>query len=298
MSDHRGIRHVEIGVADLARSLDFYRDLLDLTPMDTSGEGPGVAWLSAGSVLLKLVETGDGDLGGWVNDDLQRGIRHIGFKVGDVDLRAERVRDAGVPFTLPPLDAVGGVRIAFFQDPDGTHLEITDNYLRYHRVASPELAERERLAALSRPRTAPPVFDHVAVTSADLDAALAFYRDTLGYEVIGRRRGSGGVHVHGSHDREPLGPRPVPARLPARRRRRRRPGGGGPSAGRSRCQGGGGRPARRPGRRAPRDPLTETLEVSSRRRAAPAGPDPLSDRLSGLGRALAGLVLGVLGDTT
>lgn len=182
----RDIRHVEIGVADLARSLDFYRDLLDLTPGEGPAESPGVAWLSAGPVLLKLVETGDGDLGGWVNDDLQRGIRHIGFKVGDVDLRAERVRDAGVPFTLPPLDAVGGVRIAFFQDPDGTHLEITDNYLRYHRVASPELAERERLATLSRPRTAPPVFDHVAVTWGGLDAALAFYRDTLGYEVIGQ----------------------------------------------------------------------------------------------------------------
>ncbi|GIH65721.1 hypothetical protein Msi02_65380 [Microbispora siamensis] len=186
VSDHKGIRHVEIGVADLARSLDFYRDLLDLTPAEGPAESAGVAWLPAGSVLLKLVETGDGDLGGWVNDDLQRGIRHIGFKVGDVDLRAERVRDAGVPFTLPPLDAVGGVRIAFFQDPDGTHLEITDNHLRYHRVASPQLAERERLAALSRPRTAPPVFDHVAVTSAGLDAALAFYRDTLGYEVIGQ----------------------------------------------------------------------------------------------------------------
>ncbi|MEV7803856.1 VOC family protein [Microbispora sp. NPDC088329] len=186
MADHRGIRHVEIGVADLTRSIDFYRDLLDLPPAEGPAGSPGVAWLAAGSVLLKLVETGDGDLGGWVNDDLQRGIRHIGFKVGDVDLRAERVRDAGVPFTLPPLDAVGGVRIAFFQDPDGTHLEITDNHLRYHRVASPELAERERLAALSRPRTAPPVFDHVAVTSADLDAALAFYRDTLGYEVIGQ----------------------------------------------------------------------------------------------------------------
>ncbi|NJP24224.1 VOC family protein [Microbispora hainanensis] len=186
MSDHEGIRHVEIGVADLVRSLDFYRDLLDLAPAEGPAAAPGVAWLSAGPALLKLVETTEGDLGGWVNDDLQRGIRHIGFKVGDVDLRAERVRDAGVPFTLPPLDAVGGVRIAFFQDPDGTHLEITSGYLRYHRVASPDLAERERLAALSRPRTAPPVFDHVAVTSADLDAALAVYRDRLGYEVIGQ----------------------------------------------------------------------------------------------------------------
>ena len=181
-----GIRHVEIGASDLDRSLDFYRDLLDLRPADEPPEAPGVRWLSAGPVLLKLVDVGPGSLGGWVNDDLQRGIRHIGFKVGDVDLRAQRIRDAGVRFTLEPLDAVGGVRIAFFQDPDGAHLEIIDKHLDYHTVVTPELAERERIAAQHRPREAKPSFDHVAVTAGDLDATLAFYRDTLGYQVIGQ----------------------------------------------------------------------------------------------------------------
>jgi catechol 2,3-dioxygenase-like lactoylglutathione lyase family enzyme len=180
-----GIRQVEIGVRDLARSLDFYRGLLDLRPADAPSP-PGTRLLDAGPVTLKLVEAGDGDLGGWVTDDLQRGVRHIGFTVGDVDLRAQRVRDAGVPFTLPPVDAVGGVRIAFFQDPDGTHLEIIDAHLTYHVVASPDLADRERAAAEARPREASPSFGHVAVTVRDLDAALAFYRDTLGYRVIGQ----------------------------------------------------------------------------------------------------------------
>jgi catechol 2,3-dioxygenase-like lactoylglutathione lyase family enzyme len=183
-----GIRYVEIGASDLDRSLDFYRDLLDLHPTDGPAAAPGIRWLSAGPVLLKLVEIGPGGLGGWVNDDLQRGIRHLGFKVGDVDLRAQRVRDAGVPFTLEPLDAVGGVRIAFFQDPDGAHLEIIDKHLEYHRVVTPVLAERERAAAAHRPREAGPSFDHVAVTVEDLDATLALYRDTLGYQVIGQIR--------------------------------------------------------------------------------------------------------------
>ncbi|MFG1708857.1 VOC family protein [Nonomuraea sp. M3C6] len=179
------IHHIEIGVSDLARSVDFYRDLLDLKPVG-GGQDASIARLSAGPVTLDLVEVAGGSLGGWVNDDLQRGVRHIGFKVGDVDLRAERVRDAGVPFTLPPLDAVGGVRLAFFQDPDGTHLEIIDKYLQYHVIGSAELAARERAAARARPRDAAPAFDHVAVTAADLDAALAFYRDMLGYELIGQ----------------------------------------------------------------------------------------------------------------
>ena len=183
-----GIRYVEIGASDLDRSLDFYQDLLDLHPTDEPPPAPGVRWLAAGPVLLRLVDVGPGGLGGWVTDDLQRGIRHIGFKVGDVDRRAERVRDAGIPFTLPPMDAVGGVRIAFFQDPDGAHLEFIDKHLQYHQVFAADLAERERAAAARRPPDAAPDFDHVAVTVDDLDAALAFYRDALGYRLIGQIR--------------------------------------------------------------------------------------------------------------
>jgi catechol 2,3-dioxygenase-like lactoylglutathione lyase family enzyme len=183
-----GIRYIEIGASDLARSLDFYQGLLGFRPAEVAWSRPdGSRWLAAGPALIKLVDVGAGDLGGWDHaDDLQRGIRHVGWKVGDVDLQAERLRDAGVEFTIEPTDAVGDVRLAFFRDPDGALLEIIDGHLHYHTVWSAELAEREREAAARRPRTAGPAFDHVAVTVEDLDATLAFYRDALGYEVIGQ----------------------------------------------------------------------------------------------------------------
>jgi catechol 2,3-dioxygenase-like lactoylglutathione lyase family enzyme len=192
-----GFQFAEIGSSDMDRTLDFYRSLLDFS---TTEDVPWpadkrVRWLTSGGVLLKIVDVGDGDPGGWHDDDLQRGERHIGFKVGDVDHRAERVRDAGVEFTIPPTDAVGDVRLCFFDDPDGTRLEFIDGHLTYHEVVTPELAERERVAAQRRPREAPPAFDHVAVTVADLPATLAYYRDTLGYPVIGELR----------HDQDPRG---------------------------------------------------------------------------------------------
>jgi catechol 2,3-dioxygenase-like lactoylglutathione lyase family enzyme len=192
-----GFQFAEIGSSDIDRTVDFYRSLLDFAVTEDVPWPPakGVHWLTAGPVLLKIVETGGGDLGGWRNDDLQRGLRHIGFKVGDVDLRAERVRAAGVAFTVEPTDAVGGVRLCFFDDPDGTRLEFIDGHLTYHEVVSRELAGRERVAADRRPKDAPPVFDHVATTVADLDTTLAYYRDTLGYEVIGELR----------HDQDPRG---------------------------------------------------------------------------------------------
>jgi catechol 2,3-dioxygenase-like lactoylglutathione lyase family enzyme len=183
-----GIRYVEIGASDLARSLDFYQGLLGFRPAGGVGwsRGQRAHWLEAGPALVRLVDVGAGDLGGWDHDDdLQRGIRHVGWKVGDVDLQAERLRDAGVVFTIEPTDAVGDVRLAFFLDPDGALLEVIDGHLHYHTTYSAELAERERAAAAQRPRTAGPAFDHVAVTVEDLDKTLAFYRDALGYELIG-----------------------------------------------------------------------------------------------------------------
>jgi catechol 2,3-dioxygenase-like lactoylglutathione lyase family enzyme len=186
-----GITHVEIGVSDVSRSMDFYQGLLGFRPAhsDPAPAGPGVHWLAAGPAFLKLVEVGrGGSLGGWVNDDLQRGMRHVGMKVGDVPLQAEKLRDAGVKFTIEPTEAVGDVRLAFFTDPDGTLLEIIDGHLHYHETWSSELANREREAAERRPREAGPSFDHVAVTVADLDDTLCFYSETMGYEVIGQLR--------------------------------------------------------------------------------------------------------------
>jgi catechol 2,3-dioxygenase-like lactoylglutathione lyase family enzyme len=122
-------------------------------------------------------------------------MRHFGLKVGDVFRQAERLRAAGVEFVIEPTAAVGDVNLAFFRDPDGTLLEFIDGHLSYHSVTTPELADRERRLAEERPAGAGPVFDHVAVTVADLDATLAFYRDRLGYPVIGRL----------VHDQDPRG---------------------------------------------------------------------------------------------
>jgi catechol 2,3-dioxygenase-like lactoylglutathione lyase family enzyme len=192
-----GVDYVEIGIRDRERSLDFYQGVLGFPRVEPpTPSRRGITWLDAGSsslagasTLLALAET-DEDGGaspalGWRPDDLQKGFRHIGFKVGDVAAYAERLRDAGTTFTLEPLEAVGGVHLAFFTDPDGTLLEIIDGHLHYDRVWSGERVRQEETAASSRSPGAGPVFDHVAVTVEDLDAALRLYRDELGYELIG-----------------------------------------------------------------------------------------------------------------
>ncbi|MEB3371655.1 VOC family protein [Saccharopolyspora mangrovi] len=177
------IRHVEIGCRNLARSQEFYTGLLGFTELARES---GISWLDAGPARVKLVEVGEGDLGGWAPDDLQCGMRHFGMKVGDVDARAAELRDAGVEFTTHPKDAHGDVRITFFTDPDGTLLEFVEGAVRHDETHSPELAAEDLAAHQTRPRDAGPVFDHIAVTVPDLQEALDFYVRTLGARVIGK----------------------------------------------------------------------------------------------------------------
>lgn len=183
MTEATAIRFLEIGCRSISRSLDFYQGLLGFHPV---AEEPGACWLDAGNARLKLVEVPSGDLGGWSGDDLQCGIRHFGMRVGDVDVHAARLREAGVPLTTEPREARGGVRIAFFTDPDGALLEFVAGSVEHDEVHAPELAERDRAVHESLTPESAPVFDHVAVTAPDLEQALDFYVRTMGAEVIGQ----------------------------------------------------------------------------------------------------------------
>ena len=180
-----GLEHAEIAVSDMERSLVFYRDLLGFQVAGERAGEPGVRWLDAGRGLIKLVEVGPtGHTGGWENNNLQRGIRHFAMKVGDVDAYSERLAAAGVEFTITPRTAAGDVRLSFFLDPDGALMEFVANPPSYDPVWSEELALQE-WAVQPRPDD-PPRFEHVAVTVADLDSSLHFYRERYGMEVVGQ----------------------------------------------------------------------------------------------------------------
>ena len=186
-----GLRRVQLGSRDLERSADFYRGLLGFEEVPVPAAGPCRSRLfAAGSVLIEVVAVGDaGDLGGWVNDDLQGGIRHFGMKVGNVDRQIGRLEAAGVTVVSAPTNVLGDVRIAFFLDPDGARLEFIEGNLAYQHVSSQSLAAAEAATHLAPDDG--PRFDHVALTVSDLPSALQFWRDRMGFEVIGEIRHHG-----------------------------------------------------------------------------------------------------------
>ncbi|WP_426625653.1 VOC family protein [Leifsonia sp. McL0607] len=167
------IESVLLNVTDIARSVEFYRRNLGAVVVE---EGERAAELDLVTARLRLTRVDSPAESTWVGDDLQRGFRHVGFKVSDLEARVAALHDAGVTFHLEPIDAEGGVRITFFFDPDGTLLELVEGPLQYHEVYDRDAVERDwALGDPDRPR-----FDHVAGTVDDLEATREHYAK-LGY---------------------------------------------------------------------------------------------------------------------
>ena len=119
MSEIMGIHHASLLVADTARALAFYRDLLGLGVI---AERPNLgfpgAWLRVGAQQIHLLElpnpdpvTGRPDHGG--RD------RHLALHVQDLDELAGRLEQAGIPYSR----SRSGRAALFCRDPDANALE-------------------------------------------------------------------------------------------------------------------------------------------------------------------------------
>jgi catechol 2,3-dioxygenase-like lactoylglutathione lyase family enzyme len=172
------IRRILINAPDVVRSVEFYQRFLGARLLD--GATDARAELDVDTAVIELRRVASPAESNWVADDLVTGFRHVGFKVADVDALVAPLKAAGVRFHLDPLEAEGGVRIAFFYAPEGTLLEFVQRDLQYTAVHDEGGVERERaLGVPARPR-----FDHVAVTVHDRPAAEAFYAP-FGFTRIG-----------------------------------------------------------------------------------------------------------------
>ena len=131
--------HVGTTVADLERAVDFYRDVFGfdvLGRFSISGEafatGVGVpnatgefAHLDADGVRVELVEydpAGEACVAERIN---QRGAKHLGFGVEDVDSFYEGLPD-DVETLSEPQTTASGSRICFVRDPEGNLVEIIE----------------------------------------------------------------------------------------------------------------------------------------------------------------------------
>lgn len=114
-----GLHQVALTVADLERSIGFYRDVLGL-PLIASFEPPGLAFFDTGGVRLSVQKV----------DKVDAASSVIYFRVPDIDAAARSLRSHSITLEQEPevvfRDEQGQFGEAgeeewmtFFRDPDG-----------------------------------------------------------------------------------------------------------------------------------------------------------------------------------
>lgn len=154
----RGVSHIAVCVADLEKSLEFYRDILGLTvkmhAVQEMGQRPGarsahmyerprnsrtVADIyiddpeSTQPYLVLTSHPGDRVGGEPIKLD-QKGISHISFGVEDLNAFAKELIAKDVPLagTMEDFtDASGNVRTIFVYDPDGILVQFDEGQPAY-----------------------------------------------------------------------------------------------------------------------------------------------------------------------
>lgn len=122
MSGVLSLHHVSILVADTARALGFYRDILGLPvddsrpPMEFAG-----AWLRLGAQQIHLIElagrsAAEPSVGHGGRD------RHLALQVRDIDTLAARLQAGGFRLSW----SRSGRRALFCRDPDGNAIELIE----------------------------------------------------------------------------------------------------------------------------------------------------------------------------
>jgi catechol 2,3-dioxygenase-like lactoylglutathione lyase family enzyme len=131
-----GIQHVGIVVADLDRSIEFYKDVLGLEVGEKwefeSGATLGtrmrlprrVVFVKAHNASFELLDHAENTMS--KPEGLSRntvGINHIAFQVNKIRDYAASLGQKGVRFDTGPVE-LKGLTVAFFEDPDGNMLEL------------------------------------------------------------------------------------------------------------------------------------------------------------------------------
>lgn len=121
MSFIQDLHHVSLIVADTARALAFYRDLLGLELAERPSLAFPGAWLRIGGRQIHLLELPNPDP---VTGRPEHGgrDRHLALSVGALDPLVTALDQAGIPYTL----SRSGRRALFCRDPDGNALEFVE----------------------------------------------------------------------------------------------------------------------------------------------------------------------------
>lgn len=120
--------HIGIVVSDLERSTAFYRALGFETVSEIPSEDGSrtIRFMRLGALQLEFFWYADTPSKPATAGAKQLGFLHLALSVDDIDEALGELKAAGiVPGDVAVQDIPAGFRIAFFDDPDGLQIELT-----------------------------------------------------------------------------------------------------------------------------------------------------------------------------
>ena len=124
----KSLDHVGIAVSDMSKSLDFYHRLLGfpiVEEFEVEKFDLRIVFLKAGEAMIELLHYRSEK--GVPPPQKPLGLRHLTFRVDDVDEEYRRLKMMGVNFVRAPTVIVPGrIRNAFFLGPDGELIELIE----------------------------------------------------------------------------------------------------------------------------------------------------------------------------
>ena len=119
------IHHVALIAGDYDRSKEFYTKVLGFKIEAENYRTERNSYkldLSHGDIRLELFSFPDAPVR--PSRPEACGLRHLAFRVADLDAALAALQHAGVVFEEPRVDEYTGKRFTFFADPDGLPLEL------------------------------------------------------------------------------------------------------------------------------------------------------------------------------
>lgn len=120
----KGIGHVALKVADVERSIEFYRDRMGFAEMMRLNRDDGSLWL----VYLRITDTqfielfpgGEGDR---APGPERVAVNHFWLECTDIHATADALRAAGIALTVAPKLGADNNWQCWVEDPDGNRIE-------------------------------------------------------------------------------------------------------------------------------------------------------------------------------
>ena len=118
------IGHVALKVADIERSLQFYRDTMGFAEMMRLNRDDGALWLIylriTDTQFLELFPDGEGER---APGSGRTAINHFCLECADLEATAAAIRAVGITLTVEPKFAVDRNYQCWIEDPDGNRIE-------------------------------------------------------------------------------------------------------------------------------------------------------------------------------